>query len=390
MIPLGTDRPLRRPTLVNHGLIAVNVLVYLVQATVGGRHVVDPEAGPRIFEQFVLTPGHSPWWTYVTYAFLHGGFMHILGNMLTLLVFGPCVEDRFGRLGYLLFYLVGGASAGLLHAAFQPNPVLGASGAIAAVTGAFLVLFPRTHVKCLFFLGVIGLYQIPAVWFIAIRIAYDIFSVGTGRSGNVATLAHLGGYGFGASLAFVLLGTRVLAREPYDLFSIARQAARRRQFRELALQHEQSIRRGEPPAYAIRGAKRDQQTAEAIAQARADIATRVGERDLSGAASVYRALIEKHGTDPGIALMNRNTQYALANHLLQAGDHGLAFAAYDLFARGYPTDPEIPMVRLTLGLVLTRYLNDPVRAKQEINAALPDLPEGTSRELAKELLTELG
>jgi len=390
MIPLGTDRPLRRPTLVNHALIGLNVLVYLLQATMGARHVVDPEAGPRIFTEFVLNPGHSPWWTYLTYAFLHGGFTHILGNMITLLVFGPCVEDRFGRLGYLIFYLLGGVSAGLLHAAFEPNPVLGASGAIAAVTGAFLILFPWTHIKCFFFFGYIGVGQIPALWFIGIRIAYDLLSTGTGRSGNVATLAHLGGYGYGAAIAMILLATHLLSREPYDLFSIARQAARRRQFRELAHKHEQAIRHGEPPAYAVRGAKRDQQAAEAIAQARAEVSSRIAEPDLPSAAGAYRALIEKHGTDPGVALLNRNSQYALANHLFQAGDHGLAFAAYDLFVRGYPADPEVPMVRLTLGLILTRYLNDPVRAKQEINAAIPGLPDGSSKDLAKQLLAELG
>ncbi len=391
IIPLGTDRPLRRPTLVNHALLAITVLVYLAQAATNAKHqALDSNAGPAIFQDFVLSPGHSRWWTYLTYAFLHADFMHILGNMVTLLVFGPCVEDRLGRIGFALFYLGGAVAAGMLHAAFSTDSVIGASGAIAAVTGAFLVLFPWTHIRCFWFLGIIGVYQIPALWLIGARIALDVYGTGTGRSGKIATLAHLGGYAYGIVIAFTLLATHLLAREPYDLLSWARQTKRRREFRSLPSGNGSTKARGQPPAYALRAAKRDQEAANLIAQARAEVATRWASGDAPGAAKAYRELIEKHGAEPGVALLSRHVQYDLANYVLQSGDHGLAFAAYDLFARGYPSDRETPVVRLTLGLILARYLNDPVRAKQEINAAMPGLAEESSCALANELLVELG
>src|SRR5262245_16325094 len=121
-------------------LVGVNVVVYCIGVAL---ERAWPDQFERVQNLFILTPGGSRPWSFITYAFLHGNLMHILGNMVFLWVFGPNVEDRFGRIGFLLFYLGGAAASGGLHAMFDSNPVLGASGAIAAVTGAYLVLFPR-------------------------------------------------------------------------------------------------------------------------------------------------------------------------------------------------------------------------------------------------------
>lgn len=378
LIPLGTDRPLARPTVVTFGLLAINVAVFITGIAIAK---ADPDRWRSLEAMLVLSP-HSPRaWSWVTYAFLHQGFWHIAGNMLSLWVFGPNVEDRFGRVGFLVFYLVGGAAAGGAHVLLNDSSVLGASGAIAAVTGAYLVLFPRTTVKTLFLLG-LGIFLIPASWFIGGRIAWDLFSTGSGHSGNVATMAHLGGYAFGILVALVLLWTKILPREVYDLFSITKHAARRRQFREVQYQQQRKI------AQQNRAGFEAGVVSDPIAQARGEVSEKLLANNSDGAAAAYRKLLEEFGESA--ALLSRKSQYDVANALLRAGDHQTAATAYRLFLRGYPNDPETPLVRLMSGLISARYLNDPVSAKQDVAAAMEGLPEGTERELARELMAELG
>jgi membrane associated rhomboid family serine protease len=387
LIPLGTDRPLSRPTQVTYALLAVNLAMFMVQWFAGRGGSPELQA---FIKGLILDPGESPFWTYLSYAFLHGGLLHILGNMVFLWVFGPNVEDRLGRIGFLVFYLLGGIAAGVLHAMVYAAPVVGASGAIAAVTGAYLVLFPHTTIKTLLFFILIGIINIPAWWFIGFQIAFNLFSEALGMSGSVATLAHLGGYGFGVGISMLLLWTGLLKREPYDLFSISRQARRRRQFRELNHARDRIARKGGHPEQAARPGKLDEAQAEAIATARAEVTTCLADDDPVGAATAYRRLLDQYASVPGATLLHRRIQYDLANHLFKAGDHQTAAAAYEIFLNGYARDPEAANVRLILGLINARYLNDPVRARQHITAALDGLSPGPQQDLAKELLEEIG
>ena len=384
LLPLGTDRPLRRPTLATHFLLSVNLCLYAVTE---GLSRVNSEQGAALVGALRLDPQALTWWGFFTYAFVHAGFWHVAGNMLFLWVFAPNVEDRLGRLGFPLFYLLAGAAAGATHVLFDPHPVVGASGAVAGVTGAYLVLFPHTVIRCLFFFTV-GVVAVPAWWFIGGAIAFNILMQGSGRTGNVAVMAHLGGYAFGAAVAMGLLATRLLSREPYDLFTITRQAARRRQFREIRYQQARAASEGRSADAPGRHA--DPAMTDAAMNARAEVSRLLSAGDQPAAATAYRALLDAHGRDSAAAMLPRRTQYDLANHLFQAGDHATAATAYELFLRGYPKDHELPRVRLMLGLINARYLNDPVRARQEIVAAMPALPDGEHKDLAAELLEELG
>jgi membrane associated rhomboid family serine protease len=151
--------------------------------------------------------------TLVTSQFLHGGWAHLLFNMLYLWIFGNNVEDRFGRAGFLGFYLLGGALAGLTQVAIDPTstiPTIGASGAIAATLGAYFVLFPRARVTSLVFLGFFyQLIDVPAVivlafWFV-LQLIDGLTSLGvTDLSGGVAFFAHIGGFAFGAAIATIV------------------------------------------------------------------------------------------------------------------------------------------------------------------------------------------
>jgi membrane associated rhomboid family serine protease len=148
--------------------------------------------------------------TLITSQFLHGSWLHLLGNMLYLWIFGNNVEDRFGRAGFLLFYLVGGILAGLSQVAIDPNstvPTIGASGAIAATLGAYFVLFPRARVTSLVFLGFFyQLINVPAIivlgfWFV-LQLIDGLTSLGDVQTGGgVAFFAHIGGFLGGAVLA---------------------------------------------------------------------------------------------------------------------------------------------------------------------------------------------
>src|SRR4030043_530243 len=142
LLPIRTSiRPQQTP-YTNYALIIANVIIFFLTYS-GGEHTLRPWAG-----NLMLTPAYPFLWQFITYAFLHGGIGHIFGNMYFLYIFGNNVNDRLGHLGYLIFYLAGAVFSALGHilaASFYgtgvATPVLGASGAVAAVTGAYLVLF---------------------------------------------------------------------------------------------------------------------------------------------------------------------------------------------------------------------------------------------------------
>jgi membrane associated rhomboid family serine protease len=404
VIPLGTDRPLRRPTLVTYLLVAINVAVAIALFTL---EKVYPGEFHRFFGWGMLIP-QRPWaHTFVTYAFLHAGWMHLAGNMLVLWVFGPNVEDRFGRLGYLGFYLAAAAASGGAHCLTSDEAVIGASGAIAAVTGAYIVLFPRTNVKCLLFILAIGIYWIPAAWFIGFAVAKDLFWLATtsniiGSGGrtfedSVARTAHLGGYAMGAGLSLLLLWTGLLKREVYDLFSIGKQALRRRQLRELAARGGAGAASPIGPS-ALEVGDRIRKTsgpggndarAEALSLARAGVLAELAAGRPDGAIERYRALLREFGDIDAAGVLPRRPLGDLANALFLARDHATAAAAYEAILSTYPKDAECPRIRLMLGLINARYLNDPLRAKAVLTGLDAELRAEDERRQARELLAEL-
>lgn len=347
LIPFGTDRSLRRPRLVTPVLIGLNLAVFLA-FTVAQRY--SPDAAAAWGDAGSLRPYDFRPWNLVTYAFLHEGWLHLLGNMLILWVFGPNLEDRFGRPAFLAFYLGGGAAAGGLHALFEPSPVIGASGAIAAVTGAYAVLFPGTMVRCFVFFFVIGVFSIPAIYFIGIAVMYDLIFQGLAPGDQIARLAHIGGYAFGAGLALGLRAGGALAPDEFDLFSRWQQAQRRRAFAEAAHMAEQAANKPADPA------------SEALANARAGLTRLIADGNFAAAAPAYADLLTRFpSAGVGATTLPRRQQRDLANGLLAAGSHALAADAYERFARVYPDDPEAPQARVMLALIASRYLADAAR-----------------------------
>src|SRR4030042_2262262 len=150
VLPIRTSiRPWRTP-YANYALIAINFAVFLLQFH------IDPQTHHLAFrpwvEQFMLTPIHPHLWQFVSYAFLHSNIWHIIGNMFFLYLFGNNVNDKLGHIGYVCLYLAGAVFSGIGHALMVNNPALGASGAVATVTGAYLVLFPQTLITVFYLL----------------------------------------------------------------------------------------------------------------------------------------------------------------------------------------------------------------------------------------------
>ncbi len=216
MIPIRDSIPTRHTPIVNYLLIAANILVFVLMWLAGPRQ-------EALVYEFALIPLNLTTGIAIgditdifTSMFMHGGLAHIAGNMLYLWIFGDNVEDSMGPVKYLAFYLVGGVVASLTHILTNPGsqiPTVGASGAIAAVLGAYLVLFPNSRVQTFIPLGFfMRLTMVPAsivlgMWFI-LQLFSGLMSLGGPDVGGVAFWAHIGGFIAGVVMAKLLAGRR--------------------------------------------------------------------------------------------------------------------------------------------------------------------------------------
>jgi membrane associated rhomboid family serine protease len=222
LFPLRDNIPTDRTPFVTIALILANVLVYFLWQR-GGLHLSNP-TGTHFLQQLadyglepchitgsacdpVPPPQQHVWLTPFTAMFMHGGLLHLGGNMLFLWIFGNNVEDAMGRPRFLLFYVLGGLAATVLQVIVGPEsqvPNIGASGAIAAVLGGYLLLFPRARVvTVVFIIFLFTIVELPALFFLGIWIAeqalfgYFDLNQPAGNGGGVAYFAHIGGFAFG-------------------------------------------------------------------------------------------------------------------------------------------------------------------------------------------------
>jgi membrane associated rhomboid family serine protease len=210
MLPIGDDNTGRRTVpLVTYAFVALNVLFFFVELTGGDAFI---EKWAFVPGRFLANPlGDSP--TLFTSMFMHAGWVHLGGNMLYLWIFGDNVEDRFGHIKFTIFYLLCGLAATFAQLAFSLGsnmPNLGASGAIAGVLGAYILMFPQGRVRVLQGQQVI---QVPALIVIGLWIVLQLFSgigsiAATAETGGVAYMAHIGGFLAGFVLTFLLRGSR--------------------------------------------------------------------------------------------------------------------------------------------------------------------------------------
>lgn len=210
MLPVGDDNSSRRIVpVITYSLIVANVLVFLLELS-GGQGFIEKWA--FVPSRFLANPA-ADIATLFTSMFMHGGWLHLLSNMLYLWIFGDNVEDRFGHAKFLIFYLACGVAATFAQLAFSTTsnvPNLGASGAIAGVLGAYIVMFPGKRVSVWMGRGVIPMSAllVIGIWFV-LQVISGVGSLGApSDTGGVAYMAHIGGFVAGLALAFLLGGSR--------------------------------------------------------------------------------------------------------------------------------------------------------------------------------------
>ena len=208
MFPIKVTQPSYSRPVVTVLLIAVNIMVFLHEVW------LDPYSYNHFLRLYSLRPAYFHAENLVTHMFLHAGWLHVLGNMLFLWVFGDNVEDILGHGKFLAFYLLCGVTAGLAQILIDPYsrvPMVGASGAIAGVMGAYLVKFPRSEVKILAWFLFIFTFDVPAwamlVYWFGIQLFEGFGSLGEASTGGTAFFAHIGGFITGIILVQIM-GTR--------------------------------------------------------------------------------------------------------------------------------------------------------------------------------------
>lgn len=377
-LPLRTDSPLRGTPWMNWGLILANVAVFGVQLIQRG-----------VEEHWLLNPLEPQIAHYLTYAFLHDASStipaHLLGNMLFLYIFGNNVNDKLGHVGYLAFYLGGAVAAGIVHVLTSNAPVLGASGAVAAVTGAYLALLPRSRITLVYIFILIGTFEIPSMYFIAFSFVMDLFLGFSGGRG-VAYTAHVGGTLFGFLVCMELLFFRLLPRDPMDFMSLVQQWNRRRQYKGL-------VRQGYNPfGYMPQRAgpasvppPMPDPVQLRIQDMRAEIAESLAHDDLPAAAAKYLDVL---AVDPR-QVLSRTSQLDVANQLAHQGLYPQAAHAYERFIETYTNYDQIEQVQLMLGLIYSRYLQQYQRAHELLVQASARLRNDSEKSLALEEIAHL-
>jgi membrane associated rhomboid family serine protease len=393
LFPIRTDSPIKRTPWVNYGLIGLNVAIFLASYGLHSQpqqvgHASDPLAG--WVRSYMLDGGEPRIYQFFTYQFLHGGLAHLVGNMIFLWVFGNSVNAKMGHLPYLLFYLGGGIFAGAGYCLFTDNPVLGASGAIAAVTTAYLALFPRSNIEFIYWWFLVGVIELPSVLIIVAKmIVWDnIIAPKLGDPGEpvmVAYGAHLAGYLYGFLAAVILLWSKALPRDQFDIIALWRRWYHRQSVASaLRDPNARAVaefgRVARPVSTTVLGTP--EPAVNHVTNLRQRIAQALAARDRVTAAELYQELLQ---TDASQTLA-RDQQLEVAYQLYALGRMPQAAAAYERYLLAYPMASDADQVRLLLGILFARDLRQFERAGQYLREAMEKLTDAKRRQQCQEWL----
>ncbi|MHC4271093.1 MAG: rhomboid family intramembrane serine protease [Planctomycetota bacterium] len=396
ILPIRTSiRPWRTP-YANYALIIINFTIFLLsyskQYNAANQllSVLRPWA-----ENFELKPLQLELWQFITYAFLHGGVLHIIFNMYFLYLFGNNVNDKLGNTSYVLFYLAGAVLSGAGHIAFtklfgaEPFgvPLIGASGAVAAVTGAYLVLYPQTLITIVYFLFFIGTIELPALYFIAFKmILIDNFIVA--NAPNVAYEAHLAGYAFGIISLLILLSTGIISGTGLDLWAMIKQWNRRRRYRDVVSNGYNPFNGTGAKKVKAKEVKRtplQEPQLERIQQFRTEIAQWIEQRNLPAAALAYLEMTKIDDSQ----VISRQYLLDIANQLASDNRHADAAKAYEKFLAHYKNYEHSEQVQLMLGIIYSRYLHNQELAVENLKEARKKLKNYDQIQMCDEELKKL-
>ena len=316
----------------------------------------------------------------VTYQFAHSpsDILHLVFNMVGLWIFGVALNDRLGHMSFLAFYLMGGAVAGGAHMMDTAAPVIGASGSVCALIGGFIALFPRSRIRLLILFFIIGIFEVGSLWVVGFYVFIDFIGWVAPSDSSVAYIAHLAGYLYGFLLALVLLATRVIKSDDFDMLYILRQKKRRAEWKRV-------VTSAEAPSGAIPARELPVEHRDESAGLRARLRKHIRDQDWTGAAKAWRDYVDElpEGSLP------EEEQLELANRLLAAGHRAEAATAYERVLANYPGSSQMQEVELMLGMLYARNLQRPDDAKPLLEKALKQLQDVQQRALAQTLLDEL-
>jgi membrane associated rhomboid family serine protease len=390
VLPIRTSiRPWRTP-YANYGLIIANTVIFLLtywphrDPFTGSVEILRPYA-----QQFMLIPVRPYLWQFVSYAFLHGGLMHIIGNMFFLYLFGNNVNDKLGNIGYLCFYLAGAVFSGIGHSLLSSAPVLGASGAVAAVTGAYLVLFPQTLVTVFYWLlFFIDTFEVSALYFIGFKLIFWDNIVERSIP-SIAHGAHLSGYSFGILAILGMLATGLTGSSGFDLWSMVKRWNQRRRYRDVvAGSYDPFNGQGEAGWIKSKELKKtpaEQQQEEKIKQLRNEIGSRIAQRNPSAAAQAYLELIKLDSEQ----VLPRQYLLDIANQLTSDNRPPEAAQAYEKFLTHYSNYEYAEQVELMLGILYSRYLHKRELALKYLQAAAKKLSDPSQIKMCNDELAKL-
>ncbi len=392
LLPLSVDNPLRRHPLVNYALVAANILVYAFVYPYG------PEAAAMEAKFALYTPPSPLFHSHqlLTYAFLHSGWAHVVGNMLILWIFGNNLNDRLGHLGYLVFYLAAAAASGLgqILASQPPSFCVGASGAVFAVLGGYLVLYPLNDVRLFYWIIIrIGIAYVSAWWIAGLWIAENIIMSVLSPESGIAYAAHLIGFGMGIGTVLFLITTGLLKREGIDVISwVTHKLPDGRRWTKdfipiesgappLATERrpEKVIQRGEIPGLAMPG------FVDTDDVMRHELLHAVGVGDMENALTLYEhhAVADPDGVLPLRALITVGNWYLRSNRFSEA------FEVWRRAGAQHPDNPMIPALRFSMGMVLSRHLDRPEAALSHLSAALDGLSNADQARMARREIARL-
>lgn len=392
MIPIRTDLRLRQTPYANYALIAINIIIFLLTfaphpVQYGIKTIQEPLKDWT--QLFILNSARPQIWQFVTYAFLHSSYQHIIGNMFFLYLFGNNVNDRLGNIGYISFYIAGCIFAGIGYSLLHDTPVLGASGAVAAITGAYLILFPRSVVTVLYWFVIIGAIDVPALWFILLKmVIIDNVIQARYMSAPIAYDAHLAGYAFGILTTFILLWTGLLKRSKNDMIGLLKQWYRRFQFKKAMEQSnydpQTGLNIGKVKKHNDVDAQQQLKT-QHLYEIRAEIASLLTKKRLEEAANKYLELRESDNKQ----VLPLREQLDIANYLMSSTKYEQASIAYEDFINAYPNYEYIEQIHLMLGIIHARYIKEKELATKYLELAAEKISDPEQKKMCENELKKI-
>jgi rhomboid family protein len=395
LIPIRTDRPRIRPAYLTIALIVINTLIHLYSMTVPDVTIPLQIAGQwysiqesPLVMQFALWGSHPTLTTLFTHMFLHGGFMHLAGNMLFLWLFGSLIEDALRPWGMAALYFGGGIAAAAAHIGITralggsvEGPMIGASGAIAAVMGLFMLRFYRTRVEMFYWIRFrVGTFWVQSVWALLAWVGLEVLEGVLDAGGGVAHWAHVGGFAAGA-LAAPFVGSIRAAKQEYFSDDPADNVEYLRRSEQMAAA-DKALRADPNNAYLMRRLAQAQQHAgeyqRAVETYQRCIASFAGRNMLEQAADVYLELVE-HDTG---AVLPPDARLQIARQLEQ-NHPAQAVAAYRLVLEQYPEHDAAEFALLRLAALHIQKLSQPYEGARLLDQFLQKYPNSRWAEGAR-------